>query len=760
VVLYLLYRGIRDRRYFAGLWERLGFLPASFKTTGTGSIWFHAVSVGEVLSSVELIRRLRAERPHVTIYVSTTTLAGRGVADQKLAGLVRGVFFAPLDYRSVVRRVLRRLRPALVVVLETEIWPNLYRESKNAGAALLVVNGRISDRALPRYRRWRGFFRHALRWPDQILAQTEEDRRRYLESGAPPDRVRVGGNLKYDSTTPGPEGALGVTAEIAQFLERVNPEKIWIAASTMPPMKAGDPDEDDAVIAAFSELKRPGLLLILAPRKPERFDAVAEKLRRAGIPFVRRSQPTGSADVLLLDSIGELAALFERADAVFMGGTLAQSGGHNILEPAYFGRPVIVGPHMENFSAIAAEFDAAGALERIDGPGRLGCAVARLLDDPSRAAALGGRAREMANAKRGVTSRISEEIWTAFAEGIPRPPRSLAARVVLTPPSWLWRAGHRINLTREMAARRALDTPVVSIGGLTVGGAGKSPMVAHLAAKLRGMGRNPAILTRGYKRESPERVMVVPRGEKAVTKLTGDEAQIFIRAGNAHVGIGADRFAVGRRLERALTPDVFLLDDGFQHVRLHRKHDVVLIDALDPLGGGLFPLGRLREPLDNLKRATEIVIARVEPDQDTAGLERLLRRYNAEAAVFRSRVVPRQWVDPDRNAAPDISAPGFTRVAAFCGLAVPRAFWRTLEELGLEIAYRRAFGDHHRYRPDELRRLARQAVAAGAEALVTTEKDAVNLCEDAVALVAPHKLLWLKIGIEIEKEQEFLRRIL
>src|SRR5207253_741574 len=161
--------------------------------------------------------------------------------------------------------------PALVVVLETEIWPNLYRESKRAGAALLVVNGRISDRAQPRYRRWHGFFQHVLRWPDQILAQSEEDRRRYVEAGAPPDRVKAGGNLKYDFTPP----AAGVALEIAQFLERVKPDKIWIAASTMPPLAARDVDEDDAVIGAFSGLKRPGLLLILAPRNFARFEGVA-----------------------------------------------------------------------------------------------------------------------------------------------------------------------------------------------------------------------------------------------------------------------------------------------------------------------------------------------------------------------------------------------------------------------------------------------------------------------------------------------------
>ena len=183
VALYLLYRGLRDRRYFAGLAERLGFLPAMIQPTSAASIWFHAVSVGEVLSAVELLRVLRAARPHLALYVSTTTLAGRRTAEQRLAGLADQVFFVPLDYRSTVRRVLRRLRPKLVVIMETEIWPNLYREPKRAGASLLVVNGRISERALPRYKSARAFFTHVLRWPDTIYVQTRRRRQTLCSCG-------------------------------------------------------------------------------------------------------------------------------------------------------------------------------------------------------------------------------------------------------------------------------------------------------------------------------------------------------------------------------------------------------------------------------------------------------------------------------------------------------------------------------------------------------------------------------------------------
>jgi 3-deoxy-D-manno-octulosonic-acid transferase len=668
IALYLLYRGFRDRRYFAGIGERLGFLPDSLQTTGSGAIWFHAVSVGEVLSIVELLRRLRAERPSVQLFVSTTTLAGRAIAEQKLTGLADGVFYAPIDYRSAVRRVLRQLRLSLVVVLETEIWPNLYREAKRSGASLLIVNGRISDRALPRYKRWSWFFRHVLTQPDAILVQTEEDARRYAIAGAPPERVRIGGNLKYDFMPP----ASGIAPDIAEFLHQSRAEQVFIAASTMPPAAAGDVDEDDAVIEAFREVSaaRPGLLLILAPRKPERFDIVAEKLTRAGIAFTRRTslKPLSFPGALLLDSIGELAAIFERAGVVFIGGTLAQRGGHNILEPAYFGKPIIVGPHMENFAAIADEFHRAKALALIQGPADLAGAITQLLD---RGSEMGLRAAEIARSKRGVTASVAGEIWEAFSEAVPSPLPKLPARIVLTPLSWIWRAGHRSNVAASLAAQRSLETPVISIGGLTMGGVGKSPMVAHLAARLREAGRDPAVLTRGYKRKSAEPIVLIPRGEIASLDLTGDEAQMFLRAGDAHVGIGRNRYDVGLQMERRFAPSVFLLDDGFQHLRLRRQQDIVLIDALNPFGGGVFPLGRSREPAHGLNRATALVLTRAEPGQNNTGLERELRRYSA-APIFRCRVTPREWVDVNSTLSIPVAEAPFQKVAAFCGLGNPR----------------------------------------------------------------------------------------
>jgi tetraacyldisaccharide 4'-kinase len=756
VALYLLYRGVRDRWYLRGLRERLGFLPASVRATGSGGVWFHAVSVGEVLSAVELIRRLREQRPHLRIYLSTTTLAGRLTADQRLSRLADAIFFAPLDYRSAVRRVLRRLRPSGVVILETEIWPNLYRESKRAGASLLIVNGRISDRALRRYQGFHWFFQYVLSQPDAIFVQSDEDRRRYALAGAPPNRVCVAGNLKYDFTPPGS----GVAPDIAAFLDSLRPQCVFVAASTMPPFKFDDPDEDDAVLHAFHSLARqfPSLLLILAPRRPERFDAAATKLAGSGILFVRRTalQPLTLPGVLLLDSIGELAALFERATVVFMGGTLASRGGHNILEPAYFGKPVIAGPHLENFSIIADEFSSANALIRIERADELAAAVTHLVENPQEAARTGQSARNQTAAKRGVVDRLAFEILRAVDDGTPKACRTLPERLLFGPLSWIWRAGNRLDMASGQANRQALKTKVVSVGSLTIGGAGKSPVVAHLAKQLDEAGCQVAILTRGYRRSSSQPV-VVRKGESAPLDLTGDEAQVFVRAARAHVGVGANRFCVGQRMETELAPDVFLLDDGFQHVRLKRDEDIVLIDALDPLAGGVFPLGRRREPLQSLSRATAVIVTRVEQGQGIKGIERIIRRYNPEAPIFTSRVIPRSWRG---FGARELASPPADPVAAFCGLGEPRSFWRTLELLEIQVAFRRAFSDHHAYRPSDLRQLAAQASLAGAAALVTTEKDIMNLPSDVEALIVPHKLFWLEIGIEIDNEPELLRRML
>jgi tetraacyldisaccharide 4'-kinase len=763
VVLYFLWRGLRRRAYSRSLRQRCGFLPASFRQTVPGAIWLHAVSVGEAIAALELVRQLRQGLPRSPVFVSVSTLAGYETATDKLSGLA-SVFYAPLDYVFAVRRVLRALRPSLVIVMETEIWPNLFRESKRAGAGLMLINGRISGRALGRYRALRWFFGGVLAHVDLLLAQSEEMRQRWISIGSPPDKVQAAGNLKYDfaARVAAPE------SPVRRFIERLHPRATWIAASTMPPATAGDPDEDAAVIAAFQQVsaRQPALLLLLAPRKPERFDAAAQALERAGIPFVRRSALTGSEDLplpgaLLLDSIGELASLFPLADVVFMGGTLASRGGHNILEPAVAARPIVAGPHMENFAEIAADFRAAGALVEVRDARTLADAITEILEYPARAADLGAKAARCARARQGATAYAVERAQEIFDRHVPRRRPAQPGFALLWMLSRLWVWGGRLNRTRALARRRHLHAPVISVGNITVGGTGKTPMVLHLARRLKDAGWKPGILTRGYGRHSPHPRQAVAAGAHVPVSQSGDEPQLFLRAGVAPVGIGADRWRVGQLLEREFGVDAIILDDGFQHARLDRQVDIVLVDALDPFGGGYpLPLGRLREPLAGLSRADIFVVTRSEAGRVAQSAEQCLRRHNSRAPVFHARAQPEAWVSAATGETVAIDALPYSRVAAFCGLGNPEYFWCTLAALGLQAVVRIEFEDHHAYKPRELGFMGRQFRDEGIEAVVTTEKDLVNLCEDPGHLLAPLPLYWLRIGVQIDREDEFLEAII
>jgi 3-deoxy-D-manno-octulosonic-acid transferase len=764
LLLYFVGRGFRNRGYWLSLPQRFGWLPRSFRQTAPGAVWFHAVSVGEVLACAETLRGLRAELPNTAFFVSTTTLAGRAIAEQKLGGLADGIFFAPVDYVFAVRRVLRALRPSVLVIAETEIWPNMIRETRRTGAAVTIINARISDRALPRYRRFAWFFRAALPQVDSVLAQTEEMRARFIELGAAPERTRAAGNLKYDfEARPAPPDS-----PVRAFLERLNPGKVWVAASTMPPAEPGDPDEDDVVLAAFQQLRAaaPGLALILAPRRPERFDLAARKLDALGIAYARRSAlggagPAEAPPVMLLDTIGELSGVFALADVVFMGGTLARRGGHNILEPALFSKPVIAGPHMENFQAIAREFREAGAYIEIGAPEELAGAVEGQLGDSAAAEAIGRRALACAEARRGATARVRDEIRELLARGVPlyRPAAPWLALAYPLSRVWEW-AGNR-RRARSLERQRRLGAPVISVGNLTMGGTGKTPCVLRLAELLLERGCKPGILTRGYGRSSPQKQLAIPRGGAVAPEFSGDEPQIFVRSGLAPVGIGGDRFRAGQLLLEQFEADALLLDDGFQHARLARDLDIVLIDALEPFGrGGVFPLGRLREPVSALARAGIVLVTRSAYSGICPAIEREVRRWNAAAPIFRASVEPRAWVNHATGERSPAAAPPFARAGGFCGLGNPHAFRRTLEGLGVNVVDWVEFEDHHRYRPEEIRRIRSQFAARGADALVTTEKDAINVSAAAAGMAAPTPVYWLQIAMRIEREEEFAAEVM
>jgi 3-deoxy-D-manno-octulosonic-acid transferase len=412
---WFLYQAIRYRKYIGSLRQRLGHLPVSFNLDGDASIWIHAVSVGEALTARALVADLRERYPALRIFLSTTTLTGQQIARTRIQG-VDGVFFFPFDLPLFVNRTLRLVRPRLFIMMETEIWPNLLRRCRRQGVKTMLVNGRISARSYPRYRLARGFFRHVLADIDRLCMQSDESARRIIDIGADPARVMVTGSLKFDSLeTPAMAAGRGATRVLRYF--RISAGRpVFIAASTFK-------GEERAVLDAFISIRRtyPTALTVIAPRKPERF-AEAEALARAeGLRVVRRtalavdSEPR--ADVVILDTIGELAHLFQVATVVFVGGSLVTQGGHNILEPAVHGKPIVFGPHMENFAEISATFlQNQGAIQVADAAG-LTDAVARLFGDPVERARLGAAARALVEANRGARVRTLD----AIAELLPLP---------------------------------------------------------------------------------------------------------------------------------------------------------------------------------------------------------------------------------------------------------------------------------------------------------------------------------------------------
>jgi 3-deoxy-D-manno-octulosonic-acid transferase len=422
---YFLVRGLVQKKYLSNLPERVGrkFPPelsvGSAPNSKEKSIWIHAVSVGEVLAVLPLAQRLKKKYPQRRLVVSTTTLTGQKLARERMQ-FADAIFFFPLDWRGPVRRAIAAANPAAVIIVETEIWPNFLRECRRSNVPVAFVNGRLSERSFRGFKRTlsysagmlAGFLKQVLGDAALYLMQSREDAERVIALGAPADRVTVTGNLKYDLAEPEASPlSVWLEAEVARSDRR----PVIVAGSVLA-------NEEARVLQAYAKIEGefPRALLILAPRKPEQFDQAATIVADSGHKLLRRrdlslngagsSALAKSGNVMLLDSIGELAGLYRLADAVFVGGSLVPSGGHNILEPAAFGKVPICGPSMENFREMAAKFLAAGAAIQVNNPEELGAAWRSILKDAKSAKRMGASARDLIDQNRGATDRVLEQL--------------------------------------------------------------------------------------------------------------------------------------------------------------------------------------------------------------------------------------------------------------------------------------------------------------------------------------------------------------
>lgn len=406
---YVVHHGLGGRP--PGYWrERIGLLPDSLRgRPEAGAVWVHAVSVGETLAVADLIAGIRKRFPERPVYLSHVTPTGRAAGEARIPD-VAGRFFLPLDWKWAARRIFARLRPAMLILAETELWPNLLRVARERDAHVVLVNARLSDRSLRGYRRFGFFFGRALAVIDRVFAQTERDAARFRELGVPGQKIMVAGNLKADLRPP---QSSDLARQVRRALDESQRGPVLVAGSTMP-------GEEKLVLRAWQTVgaRCSRAFLILAPRHPERFEEVAHLLADERCRFLRRtsldpgesSRQLSEADVLLLNTIGELAGIYQLADAAFVGGSLVATGGHNPLEPAFWSKPVLFGTHMEAFRDLAEQFVAEGAAFQVASADELAAHLVDLFANPSLREAMGSRAQLVSQSSAGATARVLDAL--------------------------------------------------------------------------------------------------------------------------------------------------------------------------------------------------------------------------------------------------------------------------------------------------------------------------------------------------------------
>lgn len=597
--------------------------------------------------------------------------------------------------------------------------------------------------------------------------QSDRDADRILGLGVSPSRVMTTGNVKFDQpvpvTQPGDSSfsreAIGIGAD----------EDLIVAGST-------HPVEEDQLLDCYKRLhqKFPSLVLLLAPRHIERADELEGVVRSAGLEAVRRSRlgggqpaphPSGRPRVIILDTRGELMTAYSQAVMAFVGGTLVPIGGHNLLEPALWGKPVLFGPHTDHCVDIAAMLIQAGGGIQVAGAGDLAQEMEKLLEDRARLDVMGQAARGVIDENRGALEKtlvVIDKVLRDHAKGNVDRPSDLdrahssadkhhaavfrpLARAVTVPWELLVRA--RLFLyQRGWLRTHKLPRPVLSIGNLTVGGTGKTPLVIELAGWLKAKGKRVCILSRGYRRRSQAAMVLVSDGERTLVNPAeaGDEPYLMAQqCPGVVVAVGANRYRVGQWILKQFPIDCFLLDDGFQHVALHRDVNLLVVDASDVKGlEGLYPVGRLREPLGSASRATAVVVTRVQENTDwRPPLAPIMSRVRPRCGPIVVRFMPERVVEVGTGRPLDISSLKGRPAAIFSGIGNPDSFRRLAVGMGVRIVAERQFRDHHHYTGRDVEDLLRLTNTSGVEVLLTTEKDAakvVSLFPKESGLLAVH----------------------
>jgi len=708
--------------------ERNGF--GDWKQLEAGAnertIWIHAASVGEVAGVKPLLLKLRAANPQCRFLVSTTSETGKEAARK----LTPYVALFPFDYPQAVSRVIKRVRPELVVLAETELWPVFLNELKRREIPLAIVNARISDYSWPRYKMLKGMLSPLLSRASLVAAQTEKDQERFISLGCPEESVTVSGSTKYDNLS----GAGPGKEQVVKKFGFSSNDLVFVAGSVRP-------GEDEQVVKAFKKAKEKcqSLKIIIAPRHPEEFGSVAELLEREAISYRKRSDGEGKLDTeaLLLDSMGELSTAYSAGDISFVGATLVDIGGHNPMEPAALGLPVLMGPYHSNVREEVQLLEKAGGLFVVQDSAELSQKLLNLsldkvlLTEASKAAKTGWKD----------ASGAVEIVLPLFKDLVkPAPEADYNLKPGLFIPAFLkflscfffLGTGTRNTLFNlGLLRQEKAEIPVVSVGNVTVGGSGKTPVTAFLCAMIREQGLRPVIVTRGYKGKLDGPHLV---GRHDKVEDVGDEALMQCRKYDPDVKVVVAK----KRVEGAAfvkendLGDVVILDDGFQHRWLKRDLNILLVDPSEPdfferwSKPRLLPAGRFREePKSAFKRADLVLFVVREWKMDRESFEQsvtLVReRFQADSIGF-VQLSAGDAISIDGEQ--ELALSEFRQASVVTALAQPGQFSDMLESKGVKVVKRAFFPDHFSWTEHGWRELSTQLI----EPVLVTEKDATKLC--------------------------------
>ncbi len=761
---WLLYLVLGKKRLRCGWRARFGKLPENlqWEPGDPQCIWFHAASVGEVLAAGPVVRKLSEEIPELRIVMSTMTCTGSRVAKEKIPELA-AVFQIPLDVPVFIRRVIDRINPICLVIIETEIWPNLIFSVSERKIPIHLINGRISSRSFPRYRLFKFFFRAVFRHITGFAMQTQQDAERIIHCGAHPDQVTVTGNVKYDIA----QDSLDTNnAEAVVRAMKWRPEdRIIVAGST-------HSGEESILCEMMKTLLKTdsGVRLVLAPRHLNRVDEVVGIVKNSGLSFALRSRTAAIQDadsvsvILILDTIGELAAFYHVADIAFVGGSLVNIGGHNVLEPAGAGKPVIFGPHIQNFKDAAKQLLENNAAKQVKDRFQLIETVQTFLENPELCADYGDRALDVVLGNRGAVERNIRRIESTLFERDPVPGsdtfsgsgrrafqterRSMEDRIgdqPRTASDWVFHRAARVMsvlyaavvrgrnaaFTKNILRSRHAPGPVISVGNLTVGGSGKTPLTIYIAGKLKDMQYRPCIISRGYKGKSGRIPVRVPINGSV--REFGDEPVMMARQlPDIPIIVSRNRVDGARWAFREQGVNCFVLDDGFQHRKIARDLDIVVIDSRKPVTlDRMLPAGHLREPVNSLSRADCIVFSHSNRCMPAESDIQAIRSLRPGIPIFygQHRIVGvRRINDAGTNSSSGkiIDLKGYN-AGLISGIADSEAFWKTAEQTGARVVADLSFPDHHAFTPEDVDMAVEATRRAGGDCLIATAKDEVRL---------------------------------